>query len=347
MRNWLIGSLLALVVVPLEAQKIGSDAPDLVWKGTCEFGDIANKKLSDLRGSVVLLVFFKMHSAASRDEIKRLNSLHADKSEVGLVVVGVTEDDAADVTAWAKEAGVKFPIGVCPPGDYVVRGIPDSFLIDKDGKVAWRGHPAALEQPLLEKSLAGAKPAVVVKGLEELASLRRANDHGSIWRKAKQMLEAGGLSPRAQAQATDWIQTIEQFVTRSVADADKAEQAKDVYGVWAALEPVALFYQGAPGADAVKTRFDTLLADARNKKEIEAGKKFAEGKVREAAFEFDAAHACYKETERLFGSTKAGRAAGLAWKAIEKDGKLGYQHTCGYCKAGGAACPEHKPKKKK
>jgi peroxiredoxin len=347
MRNWIIGSLLTLVVAPLAAQKIGSEAPELVWTANYEFGDIANKKLSDLRGSVVLLVFFKIQSGTSGDEVKRLNSLHADKSQVGLVVLGVTEEDAVDVGVWAKAAGVKYPIGVCDKGDYVVRGIPDSLLIDKDGKIVWRGHPAALEMPLLEKTLTGAKPAVVVAGLEELAKLRRANDHGSIWRKAKQLLEAGGLSATAQAQATDWMQSIELFVAKSIAEADKAEVAKDVFGMWAALEPVALLYQGAPGAEPAKARYDALMADPKNKKEIEAGKKVAEAKEREGRFDFDGAHALYKETERLFGGTKAAKAAALAWKQIEKDNKLGYQHSCGYCKAGGCACPTHSKLKKK
>jgi|SoiMethySBSTD1v2_1073268.scaffolds.fasta_scaffold03141_3 peroxiredoxin len=347
MRNWTIGSLLTLFVAPLAAQKIGSDAPDLVWTANYEFGDIANKKLSDLRGSVVLLVFFKIQSGTTRDEIKRLNQLFADKAQSGLVVVGATDEDAVDLGVWAKDAGVKYPIAVCDKADYVVRGIPDSFLVDKEGKIAWRGHPATLDLPLLEKTLAGAKPAVVVTGLEELGALRRLNDHGGVWRKAKQLLEAGGISTRAQAQATDWMQAIELFVAKSIAEADKAEVAKDVYGTWAALEPVALFYQGAPGADAAKARYDVLMADAKNKKEIDAGKKFAEGKDKETKFDFDGAYAIYKETERLFGSTKAGKMAGLAWKQIEKDNKLGYQHTCGYCRAGGCACPTHSKQKKK
>ncbi|HEU4420802.1 MAG TPA: hypothetical protein VFT55_17825, partial [Planctomycetota bacterium] len=150
-----------------------------------------------------------------------------------------------------------------------------------------------------------------------------------------------------KAQAEDWMQSIELFVARSIAEADKADVAKDVYGVWAALEPVALFYQGAPGAEPAKVRYDALMADAKNKKEIDAGKKLAEGKEKETRFDFDGAHAVFKEAERLFGSTKAGKAAGLAWKQIEKDNKLGYQHTCGYCKAGGCACPTHSKLKKK
>ncbi len=43
------------------AQAIGSAAPDIAWSGTFEFGDIQKQKLSDLRGSVVLLEFWGTH----------------------------------------------------------------------------------------------------------------------------------------------------------------------------------------------------------------------------------------------------------------------------------------------
>ena len=43
------------------AQAIGSVAPEITWSATFEFGDIQKQKLSDLRGSVVLLEFWGTH----------------------------------------------------------------------------------------------------------------------------------------------------------------------------------------------------------------------------------------------------------------------------------------------
>lgn len=52
---------LALGSLPLAAQKPGQDAPEITWGQTWLFGDIPAKKLSDLRGSVVLLEFWGTH----------------------------------------------------------------------------------------------------------------------------------------------------------------------------------------------------------------------------------------------------------------------------------------------
>ena len=43
------------------AQKVGAEAPDITWTKTFVFGDVPSQKLSELRGSVVLLEFWGTH----------------------------------------------------------------------------------------------------------------------------------------------------------------------------------------------------------------------------------------------------------------------------------------------
>jgi hypothetical protein len=52
---------LALCLTPLAAQKLGDLAPEIVWQQTFVFGDVPAQKLSDLRGSVVMLEFLGTH----------------------------------------------------------------------------------------------------------------------------------------------------------------------------------------------------------------------------------------------------------------------------------------------
>lgn len=52
---------LALCLAPLSAQKLAELAPEIEWQQTFMFGDVTAQKLSDLRGSVVLLEFWGTH----------------------------------------------------------------------------------------------------------------------------------------------------------------------------------------------------------------------------------------------------------------------------------------------
>jgi peroxiredoxin len=335
------------LAAPAAAQKLGTEAPDIPWERTFVFGDVPNQKLSDLKGSVIVLEFWTTYSNQCTQMVPKLNALFAAKAEAGLVVVGLTGDDANLVLPWVKKHEVKYPTASAQSKDYVVSGIPEAIVIDKEFKIAWRGHPASLDDAVLDPLLVGAQPAVVVAGLEDVQVLRRANDHGGAWQKGKKLLEEGPLSERAKQQLTGWLHAYERFVTAAAAAADAADKANDVYEQWRNLEPLAGPYRGIPGAEAAKDRLDKLLAEPKHKREIEAGRKLAEARQKEAAFDFDGAYEAYKAVAGSFGNTKAGKAAATAHKEIEVQGKLGYLATCPYCKTAGAACPTHSKNKKK
>jgi hypothetical protein len=337
---------LVLACAPSPAQKVGTDMPDLAWTAVHNFGDLPAKRLGELRGSVVLLEFVNTQHESARVEVNKLTQLFRDKCEDGLVVVTVSDEKPDAIARWIKRHELKRPIAVIASGDFEIPRVPNGVLVDKDGKIAWSGHPDLLDRALLDRLLETAKPAVVVAGMEPAAELRRAKDFGGTWKKCKELLDGGTLSPRAAKQARDWMEQQEQAVMRASAAADQAAAAKDGYAQWAALQPIADWYQGVPGAEACKTRLDALLADGKTKREIEAGRKYAVAKEKEAAFDYDGAYAILRELAASFAATKPGKDAAALVKAYEKDGKLGYDHTCGYCKAGGAACPQHRKKKK-
>lgn len=266
--------------------------------------------------------------------------------ELGLVVVGVTGEDATEVGNYVKANAVKHPIAVGYNEDYDVTGIPDAFLIDKDGKIVWRGHPAELDMPLVNRTLVGARPAIVPKDLAEVHALRKANDYGGAWRRTKELIDGGTLKAPALALAQQWVATTEQFVTESMAAADRPEVQKDLFLLWTKLEPVATGYQGVPGAERAKDRFAALMADPRTKKEVDAGQRLLAAQKLETDLEFDKAYEAFKVLASQAGSTRAGRLANDAYRRLEKEGKLGYQPACTYCKAKGGACPTHLRKKR-
>ncbi len=97
--------------------------------------------LADFEGKVIVLDLWATWCGPCRLEIPFLNSLYEEFREQGLVVVGVGLDEggAAVLRPFAEENGITYPILV---GDrsvqtsYGVTGIPTTFMIGRDGRIA-------------------------------------------------------------------------------------------------------------------------------------------------------------------------------------------------------------------
>ncbi len=332
---------LVFAIAPLAAQDVGSPAPDVEWPRTWHFDGMPDKKLSELKGSVVLLEFWATYADSSRYRVKRRNDMHASLVDRGLVVIALTNEPEKDVTEYNEKYGVAHPVAIGPYPGYEVRLIPYAFLIDKEGKIAWRGRPDEVPKTQLDKLLMGARPASVRAGLGEVHTLRVGEQFGEAYALTKKLLDKGELSPAAQEQARGWNEAVEQHVAAALAEAAAAAEAEDVYAEWSQLEPLSRLYKGVPGADKAAARVEELMASKTNRQEVEAGQKYDEARRKEADYDFDGAHEIYTELGKRMRRTKAGRAARDREKELEKSGMLGYEHKCNYCRAAEKACPTH------
>lgn len=96
-------------------------------------------KLSELRGKVALINFWATWCPPCRKEIPTLESLRSRFGKKGLVILGVSDEDAAKLEKFAKERKVKYPLLRDPDGKvaelFGVEGIPKSFVYDRGGKL--------------------------------------------------------------------------------------------------------------------------------------------------------------------------------------------------------------------
>ena len=102
-------------------------------------------RLSDLHGKAVLLNVWATWCIPCRKELPELQALHTRYSPQGLQVVGVSVDEGNDDNAvrdFAKEFGITYTIARDPAtliyNRFAIPGVPATFLIDRNGKVAWR-----------------------------------------------------------------------------------------------------------------------------------------------------------------------------------------------------------------
>jgi peroxiredoxin len=95
--------------------------------------------LQDLKGKVVLVNFWATWCPPCRKEMPDLQALYDNYKEQGLVVLSISDEEAAKVSPFIAERNITYPV-LLDPGRkvndaFVVEGIPKSFVYDREGKL--------------------------------------------------------------------------------------------------------------------------------------------------------------------------------------------------------------------
>jgi tetratricopeptide (TPR) repeat protein/thiol-disulfide isomerase/thioredoxin len=165
--------LLALATSPLvfgdqPSLNVGDPAPKL-QNGKWVQGD----PVKDFeRDKAYIIEFWATWCGPCRVSIPHLNDIHLKFKDKGLVVVGQDcwEQDDDLVTPFVKKMGEKMIYRVALDDKKTEEkgvmaktwmaaagrnGIPSAFLIGKDGRIAWIGHPMELKESVIDDVLAG------------------------------------------------------------------------------------------------------------------------------------------------------------------------------------------------
>jgi peroxiredoxin len=134
---------------------LGDQAPALEvleWvKG--EAVDLAAQK-----GKVVVIDFFSVNHTHVPDQVKHLNALQEKHAAAGVKVLALAVEPLDDVKEFVGKHEFKFPVGVDNQrnsiGSFGRPEPPMTVIVDKLGRVAWRGFVANVDGPL-EKVIAG------------------------------------------------------------------------------------------------------------------------------------------------------------------------------------------------
>lgn len=153
MRKMISLSLSALVITAAWAAaslETGAKAPEIAVNEWLR-GDAVS--LEKGAGKNVYLVEFWAtwcpHCVESLPELSKLQKKYKDE---GLVVAGITDESPETVNAFLKKQGKKVDIRIGLDSEQKTYGrffkggesvsIPSVFLIGRDGKILWKGHPA-------------------------------------------------------------------------------------------------------------------------------------------------------------------------------------------------------------
>lgn len=120
----------------------GDRAPD-IDQVTARDGHFS---LDDERGKVVLVHFWATWCGPCVTELPVLQTLYGDLKDEGLSIVGIAvDDDPSEVRRFLIRNHIEFPVVLDGESKlkrkFRVTGMPESFLIDRDGKIAMFPDP--------------------------------------------------------------------------------------------------------------------------------------------------------------------------------------------------------------
>jgi cytochrome c biogenesis protein CcmG/thiol:disulfide interchange protein DsbE len=112
-------------------------APDFTLERLDEDGELT---LSSLRGKGVVLNVWASWCGPCKEEAPFLETVWRENRARGLVVLGLdAKDFRRDARRFVRKYGLTFPVVFDGPGDtlgsYGVRGFPETFVLDREGRV--------------------------------------------------------------------------------------------------------------------------------------------------------------------------------------------------------------------
>ena len=85
-----------------------------------------------------------------------LNEINKKFKDKGLVVIGISDETKEKVEKFQKDVPMEYHVavgGAAIEKTFGINGIPHAFVVGKDGKIAWEGHPMKLTEDVIEKAL--------------------------------------------------------------------------------------------------------------------------------------------------------------------------------------------------
>ncbi len=153
----------AVVVVALVVYGFLSARSDRLEPGDVAPGfaltlfDGSEMMLSDLRGEVVVLNFWASWCTPCRQEARDLQATWAVYEGRPVAFMGITFKDAEEAShAFIETFGISYPNGFDANGRisraYGVVAVPETFIVDRDGKLAWH-YVGALDAETLSREI--------------------------------------------------------------------------------------------------------------------------------------------------------------------------------------------------
>jgi cytochrome c biogenesis protein CcmG/thiol:disulfide interchange protein DsbE len=121
-------------------------------------GEGGKLSLESLRGKVVVVNFWASWCAPCKEEAPLLERISREYKDRGVEVVGVdVRDFSGDARRFARENGLSYPLvhegGADMWGDYELTGVPETFFVDREGRLVGEVVAGAVDEESLVRNI--------------------------------------------------------------------------------------------------------------------------------------------------------------------------------------------------
>jgi len=208
--KWLLALVAGLAMAcssqAAETLKVGDPAPKLQVAKWVQGEPVKQFE----PGKMYVVEFWATWCGPCRESIPHLNALYQKFKDKGVVVIGqdVSEEDDLGVPAFIKKMGTNMTYRVALDDKSQIKegamnttwmeaagqnGIPTAFIVNKQGKVVWIGHPMTMTEKLWTDILADkydfAKEAANEAKMKEISTKLRTAVMNEKWDDANSLVD--------------------------------------------------------------------------------------------------------------------------------------------------------------
>jgi peroxiredoxin len=200
-----IFALLSLFVSKAEALEVGDEAPEIAIEKWINGGPIKIKEGDSQK--IYVVEFWATWCPPCRKSIPHLSKLQTQFKNSGVDIIGISNESIEAVEKFAINAGFTYNVGVDKSSQTTSlyregeQGIPHAFVIGKDGKIAWYGHPMDEMDIIIEQIIGDkydqqktAKLCVLKKRMGKAIS---SNDKNNLINIANKIIEINPADQQA------------------------------------------------------------------------------------------------------------------------------------------------------
>jgi thiol-disulfide isomerase/thioredoxin len=154
-------ALLAFATVSASAAMLGDPGGPLVIKDWVKGGPVDVKDGKN----IYVIEFWATWCGPCKVSIPHLTDLQKKFKDKGVIFVGVSDENAGTVKPFVERMGARMDYIVACDKDratseeymtaYAQNGIPTAFVVGKDGRVLWFGHPMGELEQILDQIISG------------------------------------------------------------------------------------------------------------------------------------------------------------------------------------------------